>query len=117
MLYDLPYDDELETRRAEDETDEIEEAEHRYWLQSVAGVALAPESAETLEALERIGSAREAAALADAAADRLHAARLAGQVARWERIVADYAARGMRTYERHARRTLAGARRAAGLPA
>ena len=114
MLYDLPYDDELETRRAEDETDEIEEAEHRYWLQSVTGVALAPESAETLE---RVGSAREAAALADAAADRLHAARLAGQVARWERIVADYAARGMRTYERHARRTLAGARRAAGLPA
>jgi len=108
------YDDELETRRAEDETGE---AEHRYWLQSVMGVALAPESAETLEALERIGSAREAAALADAAADRLHAGRLAAQVRRWERIADYYRARRMRTHERHVRRSLEGARHAAGLPA
>jgi len=107
----MPYDDEFETRRAEDE---IEEAEHRYWLQSVTGVALAPESAERLE---RIGSARDAALLADAAADRLHAARLAAQVDRWQRIADNYAARGMQTYERRARRSLAGARRAAGLPA
>src|SRR5215207_1699443 len=102
------YDDELDTRRAEDE---IEEAEHRYWLQSATGVALAPESAETLE---RIGSARDAAALADAAADRLHAGRLAAQVARWQRIAEYYRARRMRTHERHARRSLDGARRAAG---
>jgi hypothetical protein len=107
----MPYDDELETRRAEDE---IEEAEHRYWLQSVTGVALVPESAETLE---RIGCEREAAALADAAAARLHAERLAAQVARWQRIADYYHARRMRTHERHARRSLAGARRAAGLPA
>jgi len=105
------YDDELETRRAEDE---IEEAEHRYWLQSVMGLALAPESAETLE---RIGVEREAAALADAAADRLHAARLAAQVARWQKIVDSYATRGMRMYERRARRSLDGAHLAAGLPA
>jgi hypothetical protein len=94
---------------------ELRAADERCAAQSIAGVRLAYAPAEEFEAPAPIGELVSVAALADAAADRLRAQRLAAQVARWEKIVASYRRQGMRTHARRAERTLAGARRAAGL--